>query len=67
MATKLCTRPDAKDGKHKWTFVKNFKVGHQTISSRGSTVRLRVAGLYKCECGHSKEGRSNINAPGSSL
>lgn len=69
MATKQkpCPRPDAKAGKHAWTFVKNTRTGTIMTGVHGTSASLRVVGLYKCECGARRAGRVNINAPGCSL
>ncbi len=49
--------------KHKWTWIK--KVANQSItySSRGTSMRMSLRGLYKCECGTRKYGQPNHDGP----
>lgn len=47
--------------KHSWSFVKNVSVGSMQITSRGSTGRFSLKGLYRCACGQTKYGRFDPN------
>lgn len=49
--------------KHKWTWLKNITNQSITYSSRGTSVRMSLRGLYKCECGLRKEGQANHSGP----
>lgn len=48
-------------GKHSWSFVKNVTVGSMTVTSRGTTGRFTLKGLYRCACGLKKHGRYDPN------
>lgn len=59
--------PNAENGKHSWTFVKNTKKGSVTFGSSGTRAAFSVVGVYSCACGARRTGRVNFNAPGASL
>lgn len=44
--TKPCT---SATGKHAWNFVKNRRESSATISSRGTTARLKLVGVFRCQ------------------
>lgn len=47
--------------KHKWQWVKNVTIKNVTIRPHGSTMRISLRGLYKCECGAERIGKDNPN------
>ena len=49
---KKCT----KGGRHKWKFEKNY----MKISCTTKSTRVSKQGLYRCECGEWKAGRSQF-------
>lgn len=65
--TKPCTLPTAKAEKHAWAFDRNVKIGSMTVTGRGTRAHLAVRGLYRCACGETRIGKTNINAPGAGL
>lgn len=36
-------------GKHAWGFVKNRRESSATINSRGTSVRMRLVGVFRCQ------------------
>jgi hypothetical protein len=55
------TKPCTTGPKHKWTWVKNVTTSKGTFGSRGTMVHLSLRGLYKCECGATRNGNPNDN------
>jgi hypothetical protein len=55
------TKPCTLGPKHKWQWVKNVTIKNVTISSRGTSMRVSLRGLYKCECGADRIGKDNPN------
>lgn len=55
------TKPCTLGPKHKWQWVKNVTIRNVTISSRGTSVRISLRGLYQCECGADRIGKDNPN------
>ena len=58
MKASNCTTSGAR---HSWLFVRNVNVGAMRITSRGSTGRFSLKGLYRCACGQSKYGQYDPN------
>jgi hypothetical protein len=56
------TKPCTNGPKHKWQWVKNVTSATATINSHGTTMRMSLRGLYKCECGAERTGKDNPNA-----
>ncbi len=53
--------------KHKWTFVKNGVRTTSTGGMGGGGMRISLRGLYRCECGATRVGQPNHNAPGNDV
>lgn len=62
MKRKVPKPPCPKTGKkHKYTFIKNITVSRASTNSQGTSVSMKVVGLYKCECGERHHGAYNSN------
>lgn len=55
------TKPCTLGPRHSWSWKKNVRVGSLTVTSRGSTARYSLKGLYTCACGATKHGRPDPN------
>lgn len=53
--------------KHTWAFVRNGARASGTAGSFGGRMSFAVRGLYRCECGVTRVGKVNPNAPGADL
>lgn len=57
MPVKLPEHPNG--GKHKWAHVKNVTMSDHRYHRDGtSSVTVKYRGIYACECGAQKTGRS---------
>lgn len=55
------TKPCTSGPRHSWQWKKNVTVGSLTITSRSSTGRYTLKGLYTCACGATKHGQPDMN------